>query len=307
MVTPVLNGKLTAKGIMKNHLVAVLVLTLLAAFNSQLSTAFAQGSLTPPGAPAPTMKTLAQIEPRTPVDAAHTPGDISDQFIINQPGSYYLTANISGISSKYGIGILTNNVVLDLNGFSLLGASNSFAGIVLYVSYTNLTVRNGTVSGWGAGFHGIRCVGPNAILEGLNVSGNSFGIQCLGGSVIRDCVANGNQRDGIDVQGSGSLILNNNVAGNNWLNGPGNAGISIAGSNNRIEGNHVTGSGTTGVGILIPATPGPFTNNIVIRNSVIGGGVNNFSIAPGNIAGPLINDTASGTITNSNPWANFSF
>jgi hypothetical protein len=120
-------------------------------------------------------------------------------------------------------------------------------------------------------------------------------------------VANGNQRDGIDVQGSGSLILNNNVAGNNWLNGPGNAGISIAGSNNRIEGNHVTGSGTTGVGILIPATPGPFTNNIVIRNSVIGGGVNNFSIAPGNIAGSLINDTASGTITNSNPWANFSF
>jgi hypothetical protein len=69
VVTPVLNGKLTAKGIMKNHLVAVLVLTLLAAFNSQLSTAFAQGSLTPPGAPAPTMKTLAQIEPRTPVDA----------------------------------------------------------------------------------------------------------------------------------------------------------------------------------------------------------------------------------------------
>jgi hypothetical protein len=27
-----------------------------------------QGALTPPGAPAPTMKSLAQIEPRTPVD-----------------------------------------------------------------------------------------------------------------------------------------------------------------------------------------------------------------------------------------------
>jgi hypothetical protein len=117
VVTPVLNGKLTAKGIMKNHLVAVLVLTLFAAFNSQLSTAFAQGSLTPSGAPAPTMKTLAQIEPRTPVDAAHTPvdaahtpGDISDQFIINQPGSYYLTANIAGVSDEYGIGILTNSI-----------------------------------------------------------------------------------------------------------------------------------------------------------------------------------------------------
>jgi hypothetical protein len=29
----------------------------------------AQGSLTPPGAPAPTMKTLTQIEPRTPISS----------------------------------------------------------------------------------------------------------------------------------------------------------------------------------------------------------------------------------------------
>ena len=43
------------------------VLLLAAVFNASLSTVFAQGSLTPPGAPAPTMKTLAQIEPRTPI------------------------------------------------------------------------------------------------------------------------------------------------------------------------------------------------------------------------------------------------
>jgi hypothetical protein len=53
------------------------VLAFLSTFNAQLTTAFAQGSLTPPGAPAATMKTLAQIEPRTPVDAPTRQGIFS--------------------------------------------------------------------------------------------------------------------------------------------------------------------------------------------------------------------------------------
>ena len=43
---------------------ALLLLTL----SAQFSTSFAQGSLTPPGAPAPTMKSPAQIERRTIVE-----------------------------------------------------------------------------------------------------------------------------------------------------------------------------------------------------------------------------------------------
>ena len=48
----------------KLHIAA---LALLSSFILHPSSLLAQGSLTPPGAPAPTMKTLDQIEARTPI------------------------------------------------------------------------------------------------------------------------------------------------------------------------------------------------------------------------------------------------
>jgi hypothetical protein len=53
-----------------------------------------QGSLTPPGAPAPTMKALDQIEPRTPVFAL--------PYAINSSGAYYLMANLTMAAAANG-------------------------------------------------------------------------------------------------------------------------------------------------------------------------------------------------------------
>ena len=96
------------------------------------------------------MKSLAQIEPRTIVNSANTPGDGTSLFIISQPGSYYLTTNLVGVSGKNGINIAANCVTLDLNGFALLGGPGSSSAIYILGAQTNITVRNGTISGWGS-------------------------------------------------------------------------------------------------------------------------------------------------------------
>src|SRR5260370_272164 len=59
----------------------------------QIST-FGQGNLTPPGTPGPTMKTLTQIEPRTPINSV--------PFNLALPGSYYLVTNLTGVAAADG-------------------------------------------------------------------------------------------------------------------------------------------------------------------------------------------------------------
>ena len=130
------------------HFLRVTVALLVTALSTGLSTCLGQGSLTPPGPPGATMLTLSQVEPRTPVDAVHTPGASFVQFIISSPGSYYLTTNLVVTNSSLnGIYIQANNVTLDLKGFSIIGAPGAQYGIVI-LGYTNVSVRDGVVSGW---------------------------------------------------------------------------------------------------------------------------------------------------------------
>jgi hypothetical protein len=269
--------------------------------------AFGQGTLLPPGPPGPTMLTLSQVEPRTPVDGTHTPGNSSAEFAITNSGSYYLTTNIVGVSGKDGIDIYANNVALDLNGFSLTGVNSSgyYQGIQIFAGCTNVVVRNGAVSGWSE--HGVYSLGNNVTLEDLSVSDNTYyGLVINDVSFIHNCMSSGNKAIGIAVLANDSFVLNNVCAGNDTGGSSGCGGIAVLGSYNRIEGNHVTGTIAGGDGIVVE-TYGDCTNNFIIRNSVQGSGANDYVFNSLQIVGPIITNAVSGIITNSNPWANFGF
>ena len=108
------------------------------------------GDMDPPpeawqnGNPVSTMKDMNQLEPRTPISSL--------PYVITNSGSYYVTANLMGTMTNNGITIYTNDVILDLGGFTLKGApaSNSYSGITVSNGpYKNITVRNGVLRGWG--------------------------------------------------------------------------------------------------------------------------------------------------------------
>ena len=82
-----------------------------------------QGSLAPPGAPGETMHTLEEVyertDPRTLISSL--------PYTISEPGSYYVTGNLS--STTNGIVIESSFVTVDLMGFSLTARVVNRTGI----------------------------------------------------------------------------------------------------------------------------------------------------------------------------------
>ncbi|MFN0012237.1 MAG: right-handed parallel beta-helix repeat-containing protein [Phycisphaerales bacterium] len=163
------------------------------------------GPLTPPPGPvASTGKTLTEVEPRIAVNATNTPGDADSVFRITQPGSYYLTGNITGVAGKRGVEITVSGVTLDLNGFDLVGVAGmgAFDGVsVIFVGLSNITVKNGSVRNWGDdGVDLGSAQASNCRVEGVAASGNAtFGIHLWRGSAATKCAFFGNGLAGIST------------------------------------------------------------------------------------------------------------
>lgn len=181
----------------------------------------AQGSLTPPGAPGATMKTLDQVEPRKPISSA--------PITISSPGSYFLTTNLTG-----RITIAADDVSLDLMGFSISPPSGSAIGLSAGGSPKNVRVSNGVLSaptGNGIDFS-TSVSNANGIIEGIRVRDCLYyGIAVKNGYEVRDCDITGAGFAGIRVNGN-STVRNNRITDCN-------KGLQFTGAGAMAEGNLV--------------------------------------------------------------------
>jgi hypothetical protein len=164
--------------------------------------AFAQGSLTPPpGAPAPVMKSLDQIEARTPLVAGQ-PGvsiDANGGITISASGSYYLTGNRT-VSTGNGILINSGGVSVDLNGFSLIStsATNIGVGIAIGGSAKDITIFNGHIRG------SVSNNGGTYTGSGFNDGINSPGVAVVNAQV-RDVSVSGCKSRGINLEATSGI------------------------------------------------------------------------------------------------------
>lgn len=191
----------------------------------------AQGTLTPPDeafttnmTPKASMKTLNQIEPRTPITSL--------PFEITNAGSYYVTANLTCTNNDNGITIDSDDVQLDLNGFALNGTPGTLHGVLVSGPlHHNISIRNGVVRGWekcginafsaqdsllanvkaytngyNGEFAGME-IGDNSLVTGCGAYWNAGdGIRAMSGSTIRDCKSRYNGIKGIKVDRASKVI-----------------------------------------------------------------------------------------------------
>jgi hypothetical protein len=277
----------------------------------------AQGPLTPPGAPAPVMKSLDQIEPRTPVSTL--------PFTISQSGSYYFTRNLQfKAASGDAITISAACVTLDLIGFKL-GSDANVTGSAIRIDpdVHNVSVKNGIIAGntdvtvsgtapnqvWrvdtGGFLHGISTgdstdEARNCHFSHLQISNcRSTGLRAGEMAVIEHVTAQQNVSYGIHAT---SGRISNSVADSNAVNGGGQSGIYLSnGSVTNCVANSNEGNG-------IDAPYCSVANSMAKLN-----GAQGFNVYEGSIANCVANRNGSmgmqatnGSITNSMASSNWS-
>jgi hypothetical protein len=200
------------------------------------------------------MKNLLHALAVTTISAFFTPlahaapFDIVQCMTISQAGSYRLAGNLqSGLGDC--LVVLTDNVSIDLAGFTIRGRSRG-AGIRAKMAsgaapnagetIGAITIRGGTVTGFDVGID----VDDGAVVENMHIVGNEYeGIRAsLGHLVARSNTIRFNAR-----------TLDRRAAG------------IQAGAHSLITGNLVTNQGVAGEGITY-VCPSVVTHNVVASN-----------------------------------------
>ena len=204
-------------------------------------------------------------------------------YVISTQGVYCLKGHLStSMTTGVAIQINTNNVVIDLNGYKLggqgAGTGTNAYGIFAY-QRQNITLRNGTVRGFSYGIY-------------LGDGGSYTTSQA---NIVEDIRADMNTLVGIDVQGRGNIIRNNQVVDTGGRSPADHAfGIAIYGPGNRAINNDVyetvAGGSMNAFGIILGLASG----NVVENNRV---GNSNLPL-PGNSYGIYLNSSNNVLISN---------
>ena len=289
--------------------------------------AWAQGPLTPPGSPGETMKSLSQIEPRTPIESL--------PFTISTPGSYYLTGNLT--SAGNGIVVTCDNATIDLMGFTLTGPDSDMG---IYAQggsggIRGLVVRNGRIVGFNTGLYlqaversvfadlGVEDNNGNGVFlqaqsapcddnrfercsivknggSGILMSSYSVEASC-DGNRIENCQLSQNTQHGLELDGSSSAQCNGNVIENVIAAGNGDSGIFLKGESGSCMGNVIRNCKVGGnVASGIKATVDSDKNRIEGNSSSANGkglniqGFNNY-VADNMVSGNVTNYDFSAT------------
>lgn len=200
-----------------------------------------------------------------------------------------------GTGLQGGEGALVRNCTAMGNGSRGLAVGKS-GSVIDSCAYSNLvygimTSYNGLVLGCNASQNGQRGISASQSSQVLDctVAANPEGISSGNGGIVSRCTVNYCTQWGIRASYGGQIL-------DNSLDANGGTGISVNTYRTRIEGNNITRGGK---GIEVTQA-----GNFIVRNTC-SGNTSNFVITGTQTMGPII--TATGTITNQNPWANFEF
>lgn len=172
------------------------------------------------------MRSLAQIEPRTPISAV--------PCTINTPGAYYLTTNLTCATSN-AITIAVSGVTLNLGGFtigsSVADAADGGAAILVNGGLDSITICNGHIRS-----------GVTNSATGYSGPGFGYGIYCVSPSAgniqVKSVTVVGVLYDGIRLNSSDSTLVESCT-----VRGAGSYGITAAAIKNCV----VKSCGGTGI------------------------------------------------------------